>query len=59
MMASLELVFTERGSAERDGVTHFSDPQSPTRQFCDAYIERLYESRFVVRYRLPPRKEIP
>jgi len=37
-------------------VTHFADPASPVRQFCDRNFQRLLESQGVVLYSLVSRK---
>jgi hypothetical protein len=35
-----------------EAVTHFADSASPVRQFCDQYLNRLFESQRVVLYSL-------
>jgi hypothetical protein len=35
-----------------EAVTHFAAPSSPVRQFCDQYLQRLFESQSVVLYSL-------
>jgi hypothetical protein len=53
MVASVKrLLINHTGEAD-DVLTHYCDPGSPTRRYCDAHFKRLFESRFAVLYALP------
>ncbi len=53
ILASVKRMLMGGQGPDGDMLTHFSDPASPTRQYCDAHFARLFESRFAVLYRLP------
>lgn len=53
LMRSLKFVITGDEAADADSRTHFCDPGSAIRQFCDGHLTRIYDNPDVVLYRLP------
>jgi hypothetical protein len=57
IIGNLRRALTGRQSPDSKTVSHTSSPTSPTRQFCDAHFQRLFDSPFVVLYKLPLTRE--